>query len=106
MDYSLLVGIHDTEQVDSSEPEDEQDGEDGVEQEGGTTGDESGDGLEEPPSPHETSIDGNGGRRHQRFSRTESVSSSDGYDSEHFAMPCSDGKMFRCSAALRNDRTI
>ncbi|XP_066918785.1 phosphatidylinositol 5-phosphate 4-kinase type-2 alpha-like isoform X2 [Clytia hemisphaerica] len=92
MDYSLLVGIHDTEHVDSSEPEDEQDGEG---PDGGTTGDESGDGLEEPASP---TTDGETSAatpetlaaRRQRYSRTESVSSSDGYESEYFALPSSD----------------
>lgn len=37
MDYSLLVGIHDTEHNDSSEPEDEAEADGGA-----TTGDESG----------------------------------------------------------------
>lgn len=42
MDYSLLVGIHDTEHNDSSEPEDEAE-EGATEADGGaTTGDESG----------------------------------------------------------------
>lgn len=80
MDYSLLVGIHDTEHVDSSGPEDEQDGEEEME-----TGEESGDGLDEPPSPDE--IDGR-----PDFRRTESVSSNDGYHSELYAIPCSDGR--------------
>ena len=80
MDYSLLLGIHDTEHVDSSGPEDEQDGEDD-----GETGDESGDGLDEPSSPEE--VDGR-----PDYTRTESVSSNDGHDSEVYAIQCSDGK--------------
>jgi len=42
MDYSLLVGIHDCEKVDSSDNEEEIDAEDGFE-----TGEDSGDGLED-----------------------------------------------------------
>lgn len=82
MDYSLLVGIHDTEHVDSSGPEDEQDGEceDDFE-----TGEDSGDGLEEP------SPDDQDGR--PEFTRTESVSSHNGYDSEYYAIACSDESM-------------
>lgn len=81
MDYSLLIGIHDTEHVDSSGPEDEHDGEEDM-----TTGEESGDGLDDQSSPEE--IDGR-----PEFGRTESVSSTDGYDSELYAIPCSDGKI-------------
>lgn len=81
MDYSLLVGIHDTEHVDS-EPEDENDGQEEV-----TTEDESGDGLEEPSSPNDDTGD------RPRLARTESLCSNEGYVSEHFAVPCSDESM-------------
>jgi len=98
MDYSLLVGIHDTEHNDSSEPEDEAE-EGNTEADGGaTTGDESGDGLDESTDAGTgtatqtttTTTSGATEERRQRYSRTESVSSSDGYDSEYFAVQCSD----------------
>ena len=38
-----------------------------------------------------TTTEGTAEERRQRYSRTESVSSSDGYDSEYFAVQCSDG---------------
>lgn len=52
MDYSLIVGVHDTERVDS-EPEDELDGDDYE------TGEDSADGLDEPSSPNDD-MDGRG----------------------------------------------
>lgn len=80
MDYSLLIGIHDTEHVDS-DPEDEHDGEDGFE-----TGEDSADGLDEPSSPDDTDAT-------PRFTRTESTSSNSGsaYDSDFFLIHCNDG---------------
>lgn len=79
MDYSLLIGIHDTEHVDS-DPEDEHDGEDGFE-----TGEDSADGLDEPSSPDDTDAT-------PRFTRTESTSSNSGsaYDSDFFLIHCND----------------
>lgn len=101
MDYSLLVGIHDTEANDSSEPE-EDDNEDAAaagtatttDGDGGaTTGDDSGDGIDESTDRGETGPAAE--ERRQRYSRTESVSSSDGYEAEYFAVHCSDGLLIR-----------
>ena len=108
MDYSLLVGIHDTEHVDSSEPEDEQETEEGrhdVDGGDGTTGDEeSGDGLDESTDGGVSTGAAEG--RRQRYSRTESVSSSDGYDSEYFALQCSDGMFFNANFARNEIKSL
>jgi len=80
MDYSLLVGIHDTEHVDTSGAEDELDGDEEFE-----TGEDSGDGLDE--STNCDDIDSG-----RQYKRTESVTSNDVYESELYSVPCSDGQ--------------
>jgi len=82
LDYSLLVGVHDTERVDS-EPEDELDGDDYE------TGEDSADGLDEPSSPNDD-MDG----RDIKFQRTDSIHSSEiAFNHEYYAVPCSDESM-------------
>ena len=54
--------------------------------------DESTDGGAGTETQTATATRGATEERRQRYSRTESVSSSDGYDSEYFAVQCSDGK--------------
>ncbi|XP_065666838.1 phosphatidylinositol 5-phosphate 4-kinase type-2 alpha isoform X3 [Hydra vulgaris] len=78
MDYSLLVGIHDTERDDNSD-EDELDGDEDFE-----TGDDSGDGLDEPCSLDDLNIG-------PKFVRAESTHSNDPtLGNDFYAVQCID----------------
>lgn len=78
MDYSLLVGIHDGDKVDSSDNEEENDLEDEFE-----TGEDSGDAVEESVSAEECD---NVPQKLQRASSTSSQANEEGYDPELFAV--------------------
>ena len=94
MDYSLLVGIHDTERDDNSD-EDELDGEEDIE-----TGDDSGDGLEEPTSADDLNIA-------PKFVRAESTYSNDAtFGNEFYAIPCVDGMFFEKDFIFRKSGKV
>ena len=80
MDYSLLVGIHDGDVIDSSDNEDENENDEEFD-----TGEDSADALEDGISADEDS----GVRRPQllRASSTGSGTQDEGYDPELFAIP-------------------